>query len=61
MSKRETQITVDEIGIETDEAVQVFIGDREVWLPFSQISKIDRTNPPQLTIAIWFAKREGLA
>lgn len=55
------EIEIQELGRATERAQLVTTKDgREVWIPFSQIAVIHRSEPPSLEIAEWFAKKEDL-
>ena len=61
------EVEVLRIGSETDDAVQVFVaapsepdGERAVWLPFSHVHEINRSNPPTLRVSRWLAEKEDL-
>lgn len=58
-------VQVERIKAETQKAFLCELEDREVWVPFSQISDAENYSAGdedvELSISAWFAEKEGLA
>ena len=60
-AQRSRRVTFRELKAETDDAILVVTRDeREVWIPFSQITTINRGDPPSIDISEWLANKEDL-
>lgn len=50
---------------ETDKAILIRVKDQPepIWIPLSQVRKIDRpeTGPATITVSAWIAEKKGLA
>lgn len=64
-SENEIQIDFDAIKVTTEDAHLVVVGDKEEWIPKSQIGELERTggrfsSKGWLTIPEWLAIEKGL-
>lgn len=57
----ESRVCVAKIVSETDDALCIELnGGRVLWLPWSHISQVHRTENPWVKIASWLAEKENL-
>jgi len=55
----DTQIGIDEIVHETDNAMLIKFEGQDVWVPLSRISRIERGKSPAIWVPKWLANKKG--
>jgi hypothetical protein len=54
------RIKIDMVLNETAKAILISKDGKHLWIPSSQVREIHRTDPPELVMEVWIAKKNGL-
>lgn len=60
MSRQDVEVECD-IVRETDNAILLRVDDEEIWIPLSQVKRIQRGNSlDTITMTAWIAEQKGI-